>query len=302
MFLPVKERLTGMPFASWIVERARGSHPLNDAFVQKVFVMLQVYVDDSGTHDDSYACVVAGYFGGVNRWKEFERRWKEVLEKSKIHEFHAREFWKRDSINGGGVGKYRHLDRDSLDQIKNDLLTVIEKTEIYPFAHGVVRSVWDRLTDREKKFLSGGDSTNIARASANPMYFIFQTAVSRAVDHCKPGITAHFVVDQNQLTETWTALCHRQIRGLAERESKIANRIGELTFADSRIATPLQAADLLAYEAHRYCRLSKGDSKHPASDVYRRATRRMKSKDDFWLFDYDRLQQIIPRRLDEQQI
>jgi hypothetical protein len=68
--------------------------------------------------------------------------------------------------------------------------------------------------------------------------------------------------------------------------------IGSLGFEDSEMAPPLQAADLLAYEAHRYAKAAKLNRKHPVRIEYRRALRRFRNMDDFWLFDGRRFQTL----------
>src|SRR5882724_2648979 len=129
-----------MAFANrrhWISQRAASAHPLNDPEWRKVFLMLQAYMDDSGSHSDSRVCVVGGYFGGVNRWREFERRWNPILERYGIREFHAKEFWRR-TPQGTGTGEYKDWGGAKLDEFLNVLLNVIQMTQIYPFAVGVL--------------------------------------------------------------------------------------------------------------------------------------------------------------------
>jgi hypothetical protein len=63
---------------SWIIKRAIATHPL--ASPNKFFAMLQAYIDDSGSHDKAHNCLLGGYWGGVNEWRKFERKWKAVLD------------------------------------------------------------------------------------------------------------------------------------------------------------------------------------------------------------------------------
>jgi len=269
--------------------------PLNLSGRLKVMAMLHAYMDDSGSHDGSHACVIGGYFGGENRWKEFERRWKRVLDRNAIQEFHAHVFWRRSS-NGEGVGEYRGWTRKRLSNFLDGLLRTIEETEIYPFASGVLLSDWKQLTLREKKIVCGGVPPDLAQASANPMFLPFQYVIARMLVHCNPSIALHLFFDEDKQSKPWAEICHSRLRGILKLDiPEIAYKMDGLTFADSRRALPLQAADLLAYEAYRYCKNAKGDQFFPVGVTYRRALRRMKSRDDFWLFDLPRLREIVPR-------
>jgi hypothetical protein len=70
------------------------------------------------------------------------------------------------------------------------------------------------------------------------------------------------------------------------------DRLGDLIFSDSRQAVPLQAADLLAWEAQKYKKQSNGDPNGPLRPEYQRALSRLKSLDDFWQFDEPRLKHL----------
>src|SRR5207245_2725076 len=79
----------------------KGDHP-------KVFCVLHAYLDDSGTHDSSPICVVAGYFGTEEQWKAFDRKWRKTLDDNGQKEFHANRFWSH--VRGSGVSEYRGWD------------------------------------------------------------------------------------------------------------------------------------------------------------------------------------------------
>ncbi len=247
----------------WVREAAYFFHPLSLRERRKVMVVLHAYMDDSGSHKDSHACVVAGYLGGVNRWKEFERRWRQVLDKYGVSEFHARVFWRR-TPEGEGVEEYKGWNRQRLEEFLGHLLSVIENTAIYPFASGILRSEWSRLTLREQ---------------------------------CNPGLVMHLFFDDNKQTNAWATICYTRLKALAitEGAADAARKLDGLTFSDSRVALPLQAADLLAWEAYQHCKAAKGDPRFPIGRTYRRALKRIRSKEDFWLFDRPRLEEMIPR-------
>src|SRR5205085_10362451 len=98
-----------------------------------------------------------------------------------------------------------------------------------------------------------------------PLYLAIQMAMARAANYCKPGARMDFVVDNNPQTNSRIAECYADF--LADAEEGLGElpelrfNFGELSFADSREAVPLQAADLLAYEAHRWAKQSNPDAR-----------------------------------------
>lgn len=62
---------------STIDELVRLVHPRDGH--KKVLAMIDAYLDESGIHDGSKVCVIAGYFGGPGQMKRFEKAWKETL-------------------------------------------------------------------------------------------------------------------------------------------------------------------------------------------------------------------------------
>ena len=54
-----------------------------------------VYFDESGTHDDSEAAVVAGFVSNATKWEAFSQNWQQVLNESGLDYFHMSEFENR---------------------------------------------------------------------------------------------------------------------------------------------------------------------------------------------------------------
>jgi hypothetical protein len=277
---------------SWIIRRAIGTHPL--ASPHKSFAMLQAYIDDSGSHDKAHNCLLGGYWGGVNEWRKFERKWKAVLDHFGIEEFHAKEFWPRP--NGFRIGPYKRWSNDRHRSLIDNLLKVIQSSKIYPFMCGVLSAEWEKQQLFYREIFTGASrlKPNINQKHMNPLFLPFQVCVARLSQYCHPGVTMNFVVDQTSFPSAWVD-CFRGVKYEMFAEDKLRQSIGELTFADSKIALPLQAADLLAYEGHRYGKQShaKGDANFPMRDEYRRALCRFRTKDDFWLFDGPRFRTLI---------
>src|SRR5438093_10066850 len=53
--------------------------------------------------------------------------------------------------------------------------------------------------------------------------------------------------------DAWATICYGELKhSMSNEDHAGARSLGDLTFADSKCALPLQAADLLAYEAYKY--------------------------------------------------
>jgi len=58
---------------------------------RRCVAVLWAYLDESGTHKGSSLIVVAGYAGGHNEWRLFERSWRKKLVDHNIELFHAKD-------------------------------------------------------------------------------------------------------------------------------------------------------------------------------------------------------------------
>lgn len=270
----------------WVSHYARGTHPLGHSIANKRFAMIRVYMDDSGTHLDSPYCLIAGYWGGHGQWVKFEREWKNVLDKYHVPEFHAKTYWARDDKQER-IGPYKGWDNERRKKFLFSLLTVIGNHKIYPFAHGVHRSEWNKQTPAERQVFCGASGR--LQAPDNPMYMAFSTCILRTIRYCRPGVVMHFVFDSNRNTNAWATICYSELKNLMSREGREgAGNLGDLTFADSKRALPLQAADLLAYEAYKYSIWADGDFTKKVRPSYLLALINFRSIDDFWLYDAPR--------------
>src|SRR5260370_3823326 len=97
---------------------------------KKVFCVLHAYMDDSGTHDTSQICVVAGYFAGERTWILFDRSWRKVLTSEGLVEFHANRFWAQ--VSGAQTSEYKSWTRTRLNRLMSSLLAVLPSHRLYP--------------------------------------------------------------------------------------------------------------------------------------------------------------------------
>lgn len=253
--------------------------------------MLQAYMDESGSHDESSRCLVAGYWGEVNEWRQFERAWRAVLESEGVPEFHAKNFWPRPRVREFAEwsdARHAHfIDR---------LLTIIQSHEIYPFGCGVDIGEWKKIPEKFKRVFSGYHHNQAVKDKRlKPLFLPFQFVAVRIATYCQAGVTMNFVFDQSQQTSAQLAKCFSDLK-LEARESDdpLLNHLGELSFADSHRTLPLQAADLLSYEVYRLNKrmITSGGNVSARRETLR-AMARMKSTEDFWLFDETRFKNLM---------
>jgi hypothetical protein len=167
---------------------------------------------------------------------------------------------------------------------------------VYPFVSGVLNSEWkNRLPVFRRVFSAMEGKQGLDENDLKSMFLPVQMAFVQAARYCKEGKQMNFVFDDDPRTAQQTIKIYTTLKQEAvESDDYYRFRFGSLTFEDSKQVVALQAADLLVYEAHRYCKqFIKADNRNlPMRPEYHRAITRAVSKDDFWLFDGARFQRL----------
>lgn len=250
--------------------------------------MLEAYFDESGSHGDSAICTLAGYFGGERHWKRFDSEWRAILKQYGISEFHAKKFWARDK-QAKLVGEYKNWDNEKAQRFLSELLTIISSHRIYPIGASVVMAEWGKLSHDERRFATGGIYERhkfITSGAPNKTYFLpFLFGIQKVCDYCNDGHRVHFFFDRN---DPYSGYALEYYKLVAEQKLKCSPKLGDIDFPASISATPIQAADLLAYQVYRYAKekLAKNADKLPTSETLSAALCKIRSvKNDFKLFD-----------------
>src|SRR4051812_11488992 len=55
----------------------------------RVLAMLEIYLDDAGTHDDAVTAVIAGYIGPASEWEQLETKWNALLGREDLKFYHS---------------------------------------------------------------------------------------------------------------------------------------------------------------------------------------------------------------------
>ena len=213
--------------------------------------MVKVYVDESGIHEGSAHCIVGGYRGSEQQWKDFQRRW---LADGCQTEFHATEFFRRDQ-RGHRLPPYDGWDNAKAKSYLDCRLDAINRTNIFPIGAVIDVGYFNSLTEHERRHLTGGESRDgkwrVSGAPKKAYFLPFQDVVIQAVEAVqRVGWKAHFYFDENNQFSSFA----RELYTIIKRGSppEISSRMGDLTFASSSDTAGLQAADLFTYVWYQY--------------------------------------------------
>lgn len=242
--------------------------------------MLQVFLDESGKNEP--CCAVAGYWGGENQWKKLATSWDKVIKREGVSEFHAKKFWARR-------GEFEGWDDERAGRFVNDLLSVIERTKIYPVAGAIVFDGWASLSLTDRRILTGaafrGGKFLTSGKPSQRLFLPAQHCICVPVVYCKPGIVMSYAFDIDKSNDGWKGELYSYIRDkvvTAEDQRKMARSIG---FVESVDSPEVQAADLLAWEVRRYCAELMRNPHARGRPEYRRAVKNRRNDADLKLFD-----------------
>jgi hypothetical protein len=203
--------------------------------------MIRIYVDESGTHDGSPVVTVGAYAGRLETWPAFIDDWNSAKHPIKV--FHSTDC---AALKGEFAG-WTASDRDVLVA---RLLSVPAKYELYGIAMGI------NLRDLVEAVTAEPDLTDTPEAAAmfaSPYGMSLQWVLMSIIERTEAA----------GLREEPLALFHEQnsFQGDALKAFDLVKRrrkhhIGPMTiaFCEKDEFVPLQAADVLAYEANKRLR------------------------------------------------
>ncbi len=191
--------------------------------------MIVAYFDESGTHGDSCAMVMAGYLGKESAWLKFEETWRKLLEQyPEVSPVHAQRLIPRS-------GCYRSWPSEKYNQFVASLLQLIS-----PDLHGVAAIVDRADYKRAKKEGILGFSP---KDSAYGLCFRVCWMKARPImQDFYPGERLSFVLEGGH----GNAGAAMEI--VAELKPEWTNPpLGDCSFAAKKDYGALQAADLIAH-------------------------------------------------------
>jgi hypothetical protein len=195
-------------------------------------VVLTAYFDESGIHKGSKLVTVGGYVAHPHVWKHFSKHWRRHLAEARVSDFHATDL---EALQGPYLG----WDRSKRIGFQERLIETILHHQLAGIACGAT------ALDYEEVIPAGSELREIYPSAYlfSAMHAVFRT-VEWATAHQYHTPVA-FVFEQGGPTP---GLLIEQLTRWRVGDP----RIGSVTFADSQLVVPLQAADMHAYEAWKH--------------------------------------------------
>ena len=195
--------------------------------------MIGAYFDESGTHDDE-ALSVAGYVSTVERWSRFCDGWTEALHEIGTSKFKATSF-----------KSFRHDDERLIK-----LASVIREYALYGVVANVQPGVYNQVMGSSARSRLGSAYTFCTQAVISEVYEWLSMS-----EWCDDSV--QFVFDTGHRNRAQAA---REMTKILQSPSLERSR-DSFTFGTDDSHLPLQAADLIAYQANNHFRSRLGVSK-----------------------------------------
>jgi hypothetical protein len=199
-------------------------------------MMLQAYLDDSGTHTNgSHAVVIGGLIGAEPQWRTFDREWRAALKeplsgKPPIKKWASADCWARS----GEFGGYSIEDKNAaFDRFR----AIIAASGVVSIAVAVDRVAWDEL-------VTGGYRTTLTSAEAVCLTGVVDKACKYASTHPVGDKIAIYYDVGRQAPEL------ERIAGLYKSRISYNPQVVSFSFLKVADATPLQGADMCATESY----------------------------------------------------
>lgn len=194
--------------------------------------MISSYFDESGTHAGSVAVAFGGYSGHPDVWKSFEARWIQCLGDHGLSYFHMAEF-------AGRIPPFDKLGERERVGFISSLIGCINDHDVAGTAIALKRQDFGLVIPEE------------ARGRANdPYYLLMMRAMVDVLLYatCRKERVL-FTFDRRQKVAELAGMLHDAMLSVHPWLKAVLS--DQTVFGSREEYVPLQAADLLAYEAYR---------------------------------------------------
>lgn len=210
----------------------------------RMMLTLQGYFDDSGTHRSSQAITLAGYISTAEQWACFDEEWSAALSEWNLGFFHMTEFANR-------ANAYKDWSNQERKFRFARLAAIIKKHTVASVAVGFLRSSYNQSFDKRTKQFVG--PYGVAA-------MMCLTDVAERLGPAYPSARIAYVFEAG--TEGKGQILSLFDMNFCNDDNREHFKLLSIKFEDKRDFTPLQAADVLAYEHYRQLPKDAGLDNH----------------------------------------
>ncbi len=210
-------------------------------------MLLRAYIDDSSDQFQEKVVLAGAFVGWYNQWNDLQKQWRRRLRQSSLRYFRSTEC---RSLQGEFFGfrdevKYpKPTGREAANRIRDDLDTIINKSEVMGIAACVPIKVYNeiRATEQDAAEIFSGDAFEVAlQALFQLCYEAIQGEMRREI-----GLQRiRFICDQSASAPR----IERMFREFLVKNPAYSDVFEGLVHADDKKVPALQAADLMAHLA-----------------------------------------------------
>lgn len=205
--------------------------------------MLEAYLDESGIHQGSEACAVAGFVGSVRTWVQFNAKWNSLMDENGVESFRAKDFY-------GGQGDFKGWEADQRDRFIESIVRIVQPLKLH-WVGGLV-DVQDflALSVPERRYMAGATlrvGANLDSAGAEPYFLPFTLALIQSVEYADPGIKVNVICEEQAQFEGWARRVYKDMKV----DKPYSDHLETLTFAPKNSFAGLGLADLAVHSVYR---------------------------------------------------
>ena len=199
------------------------------------YLDLTAYSDESGTELRDFC--VGGWLAPRSEWEKLKRPWKQALKDADLHEFKM-----RDCEMGEGLFK----GRDNRRELQERFISLVMSIHAQGYVSWIdLRAMLEVAAAYNRPLLPGFRTPYLLAFSMQLQLMAHQLASKRVPDEERVA----FVFDRQDQYAAKALVVAAGIK--ANPAFRNRDRLGPVIFDDSRLVPGIQAADILAYEAHR---------------------------------------------------
>ena len=194
-------------------------------------LVIEAFFDDSGQESGAFFCV-AGFLADTSYWTSFLIDWQHLLRRWRIREVHMKFLWNNNGEFGGwGLEKKK--------QAISEFVGVIRKHKLIGYGIAVDSKFWGALP------------RDFSRAHGSAAEFCFERILKRIRDDMVRRRDRDFIALTFDHDRDFAKPRLTRFQNIIDRDPWAKETMVSIGFARAWAFSPLQAADMLAWETNR---------------------------------------------------